>query len=318
MNFTSDIKKEIISRGIAGIAEKKAALSAFVRTSGQLFEEEGVPGFRIVTETENVAEFFTSIFGELFGEELAVARASVDRMSGRGKLCLECPAAVREKAVKELGLLKRSGGFSDGISARLISGGGCAAAYVRGAFLGGGSCIVPGKEGGKTGYHLEFVFAGKKTAADFRRLLEGMDLLAKTVPRKDTAVVYIKSKETISDFLSAIGAENALRKFSGLVEKRDESNYNNRAANCFSGNADKSAAASVRQVLAIGALAEKGGLNGLDGDLKATAEARMNFPALSLKELAQKLEIGKSCLSHRLRRLEELAAKSEGANGADK
>ena len=43
MNFTSDIKKEIISRSLAkkrtaeeAIAAKKAALSAFIRTSGEL------------------------------------------------------------------------------------------------------------------------------------------------------------------------------------------------------------------------------------------------------------------------------------------
>ena len=150
MNFTSDVKKEIISRKIAGNAEKKAALSAFVRTSGQLFAEEGKPGFRIVTETENVAEFFTALFGDVFGEELTVARAAVDRMSGRGKLLLECPASVREKALKELGLLSRSGGFSAGIAAKLVPDRDCALAYVKGAFLGGGSCILPGKEGGKT------------------------------------------------------------------------------------------------------------------------------------------------------------------------
>ena len=319
MNFTSDVKKEIISRKIAGNAEKKAALSAFVRTSGQLFAEEGKPGFRIVTETENVAEFFTSLFSELFGGELSVARASVDRMSGRGKLSLECPPRLREKVLKELGFLRRSGGFAAGISARIVPDAACALAYVKGAFLGGGSCILPGGEGGKTGYHLEFVFPEKRAAADFCRLLEENDLLAKRVQRKDTAVVYIKSKETISDFLAAIGAENALRKFSGLVEKRDEANYSNRAANCFSGNADKSAAASVRQVMAISSLAERGGLEGLDAGLRATAEARTENPSLSLKELAAALKISKSCLSHRLRRLEELAAKAaEEGEGRDK
>ena len=307
MNFTSDIKKEIILRGIDGRAARKAALSAFVRTSGQFSGRAGRPEFVIVTETENVAEFFTALFGDVFGEELTVARAAVDRMSGRGKLLLECPASVREKALKELGLLSRSGGFSAGIAAKLVPDRDCALAYVKGAFLGGGSCILPGKEGGKTGYHLEFVFPGKRAAEDFCALLEENDLLAKAVERKDTVVVYIKSKEMISDFLSVVGAENALKKFSGLVEKRDESNRRIRAANCFSGNADKSASASVRQVMAIRRISEGAGLGSLDAELRATAEARLENPALSLQELADRLGIGKSCLSHRLRRLEALA-----------
>ncbi len=310
MNFTSDVKKEIIARGISGGAAKKAALSAFVRTSGQLFLQEGKPVFSIVTETENVAEFFMDLFERAFQEQLSVARASMDKMSGRDKLVLQCPVEHSGEILARLGLLKRGGEeFSRGILKKLVADKECALAYIKGAFLGGGSCILPGKEGGKTGYHLEFVFPEKRAADDFRRLLDDAELLAKVVERNGCAVVYIKSKETISDFLSVVGAANALKKFSLLVEKRDEANNSNRAANCFSGNADKSATAAVRQVLAIRAIEETSGLDSLDAELKETAEARLNNPALSLKELAQRLGISKSCLNHRMRKIEEISAR---------
>ena len=311
MNFTSDVQKEIIARGISGGAAKKAALSAFVRTSGQLFFREGKPVFSIVTETENVAEFFMDLFGSAFKETLSVARASMDKMSGRDKLVLQCPVEHSGEILARLGLLKRGGEeFSCGILKKLVADKECALAYIKGAFLGGGSCIVPGKEGGKTGYHLEFVFPEKRAADDFRRLLDDAELLAKVVERNGCAVVYIKSKETISDFLSVVGAANALKKFSHLVEKRDEANNSNRAANCFSGNADKSATAAVRQVLAIRAIEETSGLDSLETELKETAEARLNNPALSLKELAQRLGISKSCLNHRMRKIEEISARA--------
>lgn len=311
MNFTSDVKKEIIARGISGGAAKKAALSAFVHTSGQLFFREGKPVFSIVTETENVAEFFMDLFGSAFKETLSVARASMDKMSGRDKLVLQCPVEHSGEILARLGLLKRGGEeFSCGILKKLVADKECALAYIKGAFLGGGSCIVPGKEGGKTGYHLEFVFPEKRAADDFRRLLDDAELLAKVVERNGCAVVYIKSKETISDFLSVVGAANALKKFSHLVEKRDEANNSNRAANCFSGNADKSATAAVRQVLAIRAIEETSGLDSLETELKETAEARLNNPALSLKELAQRLGISKSCLNHRMRKIEEISARA--------
>ena len=90
MNFTADIKKEIISRGIGrgvdGTAEKKAAFSAFVRTSGELYLSDGVPTFRLVSERENVAEFFIAAFSEIFLAELSVVNATYDRKSGRDKL----------------------------------------------------------------------------------------------------------------------------------------------------------------------------------------------------------------------------------------
>ena len=307
MNFTSDVKREIISRGISGGAAKKAALSAFVRTSGVLGETGGRRTFYIVSETENVAEFFTSLFGDTFGEELSVARASMDRMSGRDKLVLACMSENPEKLLWELGLLKR-GEFSSGISRRTVPDEDCAIAYIKGAFLGGGSCILPA-EGGKTGYHLEFVFPEKRTAEEFRGLLAEEELISKVVERSGAAVVYIKSKETISDFLSILGAESSLKKFSELVERRDEANRSNRAANCFSGNADKSATAAVRQVLAIRAIEREEGLENLETELKETARARLENPSLSLKELAEKLEISKSCLNHRMRKIEELASK---------
>ena len=115
------------------------------------------------------------------------------------------------------------------------------------------------------------------------------------------------SKYTICDFVSVVGAENALKKFSLLVEKRDEANRNNRAANCFSGNADKTATAAVRQVMAIRAIEENVGLCSLEEEMRETAKARLDYPALSLKELAEKLNVSKSCLNHRLRRIEEIS-----------
>ena len=76
MNFTADIKKEIISRGIGrgadGLAEKKAGFSAFVRTSGELYFVDETPTFRLVSERENVAEFFTAAFSEIFSAVMEI------------------------------------------------------------------------------------------------------------------------------------------------------------------------------------------------------------------------------------------------------
>ena len=95
--------------------------------------------------------------------------------------------------MKSLALLKRTGGIRYGISSSLTSDEEKKIAFVKGAFLGGGSCIVP-NEGAKTGYHLEIVFFDKQTACDFCDLLEEFELLVRLVERKETFVVYIKSK----------------------------------------------------------------------------------------------------------------------------
>ncbi len=309
MNFTSDIKKEIISKGIAGKA-CKSAISAFLRTSGNIGIIENTPAFYFVSETENVAEFFMAAFFGTFQTELFVSHATRDKMSGRDKLVIECPKEKAPFIAKELGLLKRSGALREGIASALVSTEERSIAYIKGAFLGGGSCMVPSDDG-RTGYHLEFVFSSKEIAKDFCRLLAEFELLAKLADRKESYIVYIKSKELISDFLSLLGVHGCLKKFSGLVEKRDMANNENRAKNCIAGNADKTAIASVKQVLAIERLKRSGDYGEMSVELRSLAKARVENPTMSMQELAEKLGISKSCLNHRMRKLMELAGELE-------
>lgn len=319
MNFTADVKKELISRAKTlfkrveksdvgkNKTQKKAALSAFVRTSGELGFVDGKPTFFVVSATENVAEFFSGLFFDVFERELAVSHATFDKMSGRDKLVLQAPRDFSEIAVSELRLLRRDKQeFRRGISSVFTKDELSAVSYVIGAFLGGGSCTLP-SEGGKTGYHLEVVFPDKKLANDFCNLLAELYVNAKVVERKENFVAYIKSKEVISDFLSAVGAENCLKKFSSLVEKRDESNRLNRSQNCASGNADKTALASVKQVVAIRRIMDCGLGESLTEELKDVARARLVNPSYTMKELADSLGISKSCLNHRLRKLMEIS-----------
>ena len=311
MSFTTDIKKEIVNRRGVFSADKsaqKACFSAFVRTSGALGVKDGVPTFFLVSETEYVAEYFTRLFSEIFGSELSVTHATMDRLRGRDKLVLECPKRLSSRVLSELGLLKKgSMELREGILPSLVKTEEEKIGYIQGAFLGGGSCTLPVKC--STGYHLEIVLSDKKTARDFCRLLVEFELIAKLVERKEDFVVYIKSKEAISDFLAVIGAENALKKFTAFLDKRDEANRDNRARNCIAGNADKTAIAAVKQVVAIQKLKEETNFKDLSEELKELAMARLRYPEKSLRELGELLGESKSCLNHRMRKLMELAGK---------
>lgn len=307
MSYTSDIKKEIIARlknGAGSFEEKKACLSAFVRASGYLGVSGGEPTFFLVTETESVAEYFTQLFYELFDTELYITHATRDSKRGRAKLVLQCPPEFSATALLRLGISDGKA-IIEGVHPSLVKTEDEAVAYIQGAFLGGGSCILP--KGTGTGYHLETVFDEESVARDFCDILGEMELIAKLTYRKESFVAYIKSKEAISDFLSVVGAENALKKFSMLVEQRDESNRDNRARNCIAGNADKTAIASVKQVLAIEKIKKETGFEPLSEELKALAKTRLKHPEKSLRELAGTMGISKSCINHRMRKLMEIA-----------
>ncbi len=313
MNFTSDVKKEMINHGVKDGGARLSEMSAFLRTCGTFGVKDGQPTFFLVSETENVAEYFMSQFSKIFDAELFVTHATRDRMSGRDKLLLQCPSAVAAEVLKTLRLVGKNGELRKGISASLVSDEAKEIAYIRGAFLGGGSCTLP-MDNGTTGYHLEIVFNDKKTAKDFCLVLSEFEILAKLAERKETFVAYIKSKEQISDFLAVVGAHNALKKLSELVERRDEANRTNRARNCMSGNADKAAIAAVKQVVALKKLEEGGGFTLLSEELKQLAKARLDNPSMSLQELADKLCVSKSCLNHRMRKLMSMAALKEENN----
>lgn len=326
MNFTSDLKKELIKKNVTGDAAV-AQLSAYFTVCGVFAEEENhrlaakndAPSakevrFFLVSETEFVAEYFTELFYSVFSDRLVVTHAAKDRRSGRSRLVLEYPKSA-SPVLRALGLYDEKNGLCRGIPRAFFDRDELRAAYMRGVFLGGGSLILP-SEDGKTGYHLECVFPSESYADDedvvsddFCLLAEESDLLFKSVRRGEEQVVYMKSKEAISDFLSVIGAENALRKFTAFCEKREHNNRLNRAANCSSFNADKTATAAVKQIMAIKKIIDGGAVDTLSAPLKECLELRYAHPEMSLRELAETLNVSKSCLTHRIRKIEEIAEK---------
>ncbi len=309
-NFTGEIKREIIKNGLENACCKTAALSAFLRTTGSVIRSGKRYGFEFVTESEEVAAFFIEILEQLYGAELKVEQASTDARRGRDRLVFSC---LSERSLYILGELGIAGREEGGVGLRLdvdkyvVENPCCEVAWIKGAFLGSGSCILPQLEEARSGYHLEIVFSNKFLADDCCRLLALHEILARCVERKNSFVVYLKSRESISDLLYLVGAESALRKLNKLADKKDEKNRINRVANCMQRNFDKSVVASVRHIRAIERIEETVGLSALDETLRKTAEARLADKEASLKELSERLQVSKSCLNHRLRKLVKIA-----------
>ena len=309
MNFTGEIKREMLAKKMNSVEEKRAATSAFMRTNGTLSYSRSGLGFVLVTESEKVGERFISLLEELYGAS-CMTNAEEDRLSGRDKLTLIYNGEETLDILIDLGIFERESeeenyGLFSGISRRIVKTEAARLAYVTGAFLGSGSCTLP-KEGAKTGYHLEFVFAHLQAANDFVKILLSFDLIAKIIKRKGTFIVYFNSFALISDFLAIVGADGALEKLNKKAEEREDNNNSNRVNNCFVGNMDRTATAAAKQCVAFGYLKEKGILSVLDESLKITAQMRLKNPEASLKELSEKLYCGKSCVNHRIRKLMEI------------
>lgn len=310
-NFTEEIKNEITAKPVSGECAR-AILSAFIRTSGSIISRNGFFGFELVTENERTAEFFLTVLEEVFGLSLNISGAKFDILSGKDKLAFECADEKTDKLLKELNIVSEDGDgafLNFSVGEENLATDECKLNFIKGAFLGGGSCTLP-EDGvfSRTGYHFEIVFSNKITASDFSDLLCGFEILAKLVSRKDKWVVYVKSKAVISDILAAIGCEKCLAKLNRIVELKDRQNNANRVNNCSVSNIDKTVTASVNQVRAIEVISQTIGLQSLDKALFEVAECRLADKNASMQELARRLNVSKSCLNHRMRRLAEIAA----------
>ena len=294
-NFTSEIKRDLLAYFPATRAGALAAMAAMLSTSGALTEN----GFIVVSENERVAEYFQGL-SEALGIRPEIREVTRDPKRRRDKITFFCGGENALYVVNETRALRAH--LEDNSDAALY--------YLRAAFLGGGSCTLP-RDGASTGYHLECVFFTQERAEEFCDLLAGFELFGKLVPRGDTFVAYVKSREAISDVLSVLGANNALKKLDAVSAARARTNNENRIQNCMAGNADKAAIASAAQTVALQKLQESGTLQTLPEALRQTALARLENPTLSLSELALTLGVSKGGLNHRMRKLMQIYKETE-------
>ena len=311
-NFTEEIKNEILSLDVEKECCSIAFLSAFVRLAGSIITKDGVYGFEIVTENENTALYIKLLFFKVFKVELILNGVQYDSKSGKDKYKLEYVGDNALTILSKLGIVKYYGeelSLVLGIDSKLVKSDCCKLAYIKSAFLGCGSCTRPEEQTySRTGYHFEIVFSNRVAANDFCELLCEFEILAKCVSRKDSAVVYVNSKDVISDILNLIQAYKSLKRLNKIVEFKDQSNNANRVTNCSVSNIDKTVKASVAQIKAIEIIKQTMGLQSLGVNLFEVAEARLADPEASMQELADRLGISKSCLNHRIRKIMAIAS----------
>lgn len=180
----------------------------------------------------------------------------------------------------------------------------CRASFLRGVFFAGGSITDPMKR-----YHLELTTSHQQASRELDVLLRESGYPPKSVSRNGSFVTYFKQSDQIEDFLTLIGAPVAAMNVMTAKMEKDLRNSVNRRLNCDSANLDKAVLAAQEQLEAIRRLRASGQMETLPEKLKATAALREAHPELSLSELAETFDppVTKSCLSHRLRKIMQLA-----------
>jgi len=173
--------------------------------------------------------------------------------------------------------------------------------YLRGFFLSCGYIKDPKKE-----YSLDF-FVDNKELADkiYNILLSKKKKIFKTI-KKNKILVYLRNSEDIMDILVSMNALKYFFEYEEITIIKNLKNKTIREMNWEVANETKTLNTGNYQIKMIKYIDEKVGLNTLTDVLKEAAMLRLNNPEDSLQSLADMINISKSGIRNRFRRIEEI------------
>jgi len=256
-------------------------------------------GIRIVTEHPDFAARVLKLFRKAFGFDFDEIP---DEQPESGKYSFRMTDPEKIAAVYAGFGLSTEDAVSLHLNRGVLENECCDFAFLRGAFLSGGSVIDPEKR-----YHLELSTTHQRICAQTYSLLLDVGFAPKDVVRNGSFVLYFKQSDQIEDFLTALDAPLCAMKIMEAKIEKQMRNRVNRVCNCDEANTEKMVRASREQLEAIAKLRASGVLESLPFKLQEMAALREQEPEAPLSELAQRLSLTKSAVNHRIRKLMELA-----------
>lgn len=295
MSFAGQAKSELcrtaLSRRCCAQAEAYGVLMFCNQFSGN--------EIRVVTESDMLAVRLPQLFKKAFKIEF-------DRMPEQdsvGKRTFAVTAPDKLAAVREVYGMDSGGPVAHHINFAVLEETCCRLAFLRGAFLAGGSVTDPEKS-----YHLELATSHYNVSREVLALMQECGFNPKQTTRKANYIAYFKRSEDIEDFLTGIGAPLAAMEIMNAKVEKTLRGSVNRRVNCDAANLDKAVEAAQSQLEAIRKLEQSGVLDTLPDKLQEAAQLRLTHPEETLSQLAEQCDppITKSALNHRLRKLVEL------------
>ncbi len=301
MSYSSEVKNELARLEGQKPCCEKAELLGVLRLSGALVLRGKNIGIHFSTENAALARRVLQVLKSNYPVQTEVVITRSRRLKKNNRYQVEViPDSNVAKALQELQILPSGEDERQNLLRKAC----CRKAFLRGVFMAGGSVSRPAGD-----YHLEIVTENEELARLIVKIMHGFSLFAKMTDRKNNYIVYLKDGDHITDFLSLIGAHQALLEFENVRIVKDMRNQVNRRVNCETANLNKVIRASVLHVACIRYLQEHGRYDLLPEKLKEAAELRLRYPDISLNELVEYTEgtVGKSGLNHRLKKIRQIA-----------
>ncbi|GAA4073028.1 DNA-binding protein WhiA [Amphibacillus indicireducens] len=315
MSFASEIKKEMTQIENNDCC-KEAELAALIRMNGAISIARQSHVLDIQTENAAIARRIYTLIKSLYPYPIKLLVRKKMKLKKNNVYIARIEEGSKE-ILQSLNILIEPFTFVRTISDKYLAKDCCRRAYLRGAFLAGGSVNNPET----SSYHLEIANAYEEHNESLCELMNRFDLRAKILERRNGYITYIKESEKITEFLNLTGAHQALFKFEDVRIIRDMRNSVNRLVNCETANLNKTIGAAFRQVENIKLIDKVVGLETLPIKLQEIAKVRVEHQDASLKELGELVsgaKISKSGINHRLKKIDQIAdqiRQDHGMNG---
>lgn len=313
MSFSLKVKEELSSVLPQARHCRLAELASLIGISGHIYTTDaGRHYIRIHSENRFAVSKCHTIIKKVFGYVSDVTVRYNTETKNRIYIMSVMDSDIAIKILLATRLMGPDGSINRDMS--LVSTVGisnicCKRAFLRGAFLAGGSISDPEKS-----YHFEIVSSGERKAEQFTDAVRTFELDARIVERRRYHVVYLKEGAQIVDMLNIMGAHKSLMELENVRVVKEVRNSVNRKVNCETANLGKTIGAAVKYIEDIEYIRDKIGLDSLSEELEETAELRVKYPDMPLKELGEMLSppVGKSGVNHRLRKISRIAEELRG------
>jgi hypothetical protein len=175
--------------------------------------------------------------------------------------------------------------------------------FLRGMFLTTGSVSL------KSSYHLEFFLDITESFAEdlistFKKLL---GIKANYIYKNNKIKLYIKSSSDIISILEIMDSKESVTKLLDIIRIRELKGNVSRTINFIYANANKTAESSAKQLKDIEIIEKKIGLENLPEELQIIAKYRLDNPDESLRDLSEALNIKKSTLYSKIKKIAKIA-----------
>ncbi len=310
MSFTKDVKEDLLHYENNDFNAESAEVLGVLRFSGEVILGKNL-GLSFTCNSMGIIRRYVKILKEKYDLDYSVLSRTISRLDNHVVFTCEISKGA-DKIIKDYDLL--------GLEMKEFNDEEEKKAFLRGAFLVRGSVNDPNSKSS----HLEISYNSDTEILALQKIMNEFDLNARISKRKNNYIVYIKSKDSIGEFLYLIGASKSMEYYQNIIITKEIKTTAKRTINLDLANQSKTNTAATEQLKNIQYIEYHFDLSKIDNKLLMVMKVRKDNVEASLSELLDIIHeeydpyLTKSGLNHRFRKLKELVEEDIERNNKNK